>query len=178
MARCSDIIIPVSPTLCQVLLMQNARAALNLARIAPISTRIDHLRSNNEEFIEQYYNQVRLHSALGYRSPEEFEEQAGRGNLLTTTGATVRFFPPTEEKAFTLLAGEGIQTPSLYKSLLCSENQRDDGEGATLLQSVKDRIVSSERFTFQKAESCSNRKLYQERGSVYSFVGDFAAART
>lgn len=175
MARCSDIIIPVSPTLCQVLLMQNARAALNRANQYQ---NLDHLRSNNEEFIEQYYNQVRLHSALGYRSPEEFEEQAGRGNLLTTTGATVRFFPPTEEKAFTLLAGEGIQTPSLYKSLLCSENQRDDGEGATLLQSVKDRIVSSERFTFQKAESCSNRKLYQERGSVYSFVGDFAAART
>lgn len=90
---------------------------------------LDHLRSNNEKFIEQYYNQVRLHSAVGYRSPEEFEEQAGRGNLLTTTGATVRFFPPTEEKAFTLLAGEGIQTPSLYKSLLCSENQRDDGKG-------------------------------------------------
>jgi putative transposase len=33
---------------------------------------LDHLRSNIEEFIERYYNQVRLHSALGYRSPEEF----------------------------------------------------------------------------------------------------------
>jgi putative transposase len=74
---------------------------------------LDHLRSNIEEFIERYYNQVRLHSALGYRSPEEFEEQAGRENSLATTGATVRFFPPSEEKASTLLAGEGTQTPSL-----------------------------------------------------------------
>jgi putative transposase len=45
---------------------------------------LDHLRSNVEEFIERYYNQKRLHSALGYRSPEEFEEQAERENSLTT----------------------------------------------------------------------------------------------
>ena len=31
------------------------------------------LRQNLEEFIDQVYNQVRLHSALDYRSPEEFE---------------------------------------------------------------------------------------------------------
>jgi transposase InsO family protein len=36
---------------------------------------IDQLRTNIEEFIERYYNQQRLHSALGYRSPEEFERQ-------------------------------------------------------------------------------------------------------
>jgi putative transposase len=74
---------------------------------------LDHLRSNIEEFIERYYNQERLHSALGYLSPEEFEEQAGRENSLTTTGATVRFFPPTGEKASTRMTGEGTQTPSL-----------------------------------------------------------------
>src|SRR6266581_8763884 len=34
---------------------------------------LENLRANIEEFIEQYYNRQRLHSALGYRSPEEFE---------------------------------------------------------------------------------------------------------
>lgn len=34
----------------------------------------DELQQHLKEFIEQVYNHVRLHSALGYRSPEEFEE--------------------------------------------------------------------------------------------------------
>jgi len=32
------------------------------------------LRAHVREFIESYYNHQRLHSALGYRSPEEFEQ--------------------------------------------------------------------------------------------------------
>jgi len=35
---------------------------------------LDDLRANFQVFIEQYYNRHRLHSALGYRSPEKFEE--------------------------------------------------------------------------------------------------------
>ncbi len=37
---------------------------------------LEHLRANIEEFIEEYYNRPRLHSALGYESPEEFEKQS------------------------------------------------------------------------------------------------------
>ena len=51
---------------------------------------LDHLRANIEEFIEQYYNRCRLHSALGYQSPEEFEQVANCG--ATSAGATMSFF--------------------------------------------------------------------------------------
>jgi len=37
------------------------------------------LRENLDEFMEQIYNKVRLHSALGYRSPEEFEQSQAPG---------------------------------------------------------------------------------------------------
>jgi len=52
---------------------------------------LEHLRTNIETFIEQYYNRQRLHSALGYRSPEEFEQQIGGGNSADSPGATVKF---------------------------------------------------------------------------------------
>jgi putative transposase len=42
----------------------------------------EQLRTNVEEFIEQYYNRQRLHSALGYRSPEEFEQQTEVAGLV------------------------------------------------------------------------------------------------
>jgi putative transposase len=49
---------------------------------------LDHLRANIEEFIERYYNRCRLHSALGYRPPEEFELTAGSA----ADGAKMSFF--------------------------------------------------------------------------------------
>ncbi len=36
----------------------------------------DDLRERTEEFIEGYYNVCRLHSALGYRPPEDFEKES------------------------------------------------------------------------------------------------------
>jgi putative transposase len=36
------------------------------------------LEQHTAEFIDQFYNRERLHSALGYRSPEEFEQKIAR----------------------------------------------------------------------------------------------------
>jgi putative transposase len=36
---------------------------------------LEELKRNLEDFVERYYNRVRLHAALGYRSPVEFEQQ-------------------------------------------------------------------------------------------------------
>jgi len=52
-----------------------------------------HLRANIEEFIEQYYNRQRLHSSLGYCSPEEFERKAEPTNSAAESrSASMRFF--------------------------------------------------------------------------------------
>ena len=50
---------------------------------------LDQLRANIEEFIERYYNRCRLHSALDYRTPEEFDQVVTTET--TSTGASMIF---------------------------------------------------------------------------------------
>jgi hypothetical protein len=76
------------------------------------------LRSHIEEFIEQYYNRRRLHSALGYRPPEEFERQNQRANG-DARSASVEFVVndengENEEQASTALAGEEDSNAVLF----------------------------------------------------------------
>ena len=69
---------------------------------------MEHLRANLEDFIERYYNKKRLHSALGYLSPEKFEaiqtgDQSSKAATITCSFG----------RANTLLdLGTGTQTPS------------------------------------------------------------------
>jgi hypothetical protein len=71
----------------------------------------EHLRANIEEFTEEYYNQQRLHSVLGYRSPEEFERKAE--DQAESRGARIESFVNKEnDERFRKGCWDGTQTPS------------------------------------------------------------------
>jgi putative transposase len=54
---------------------------------------LEDLETHLEEFLDRYYNQRRLHSALGYRTPAEFEGQCGDPASMGETDAPkVSFF--------------------------------------------------------------------------------------
>ena len=93
---------------------------------------LEHLRRNIEEFIEQYYNRQRLHSALGYRSPEEFERQNEcRSPAADSRSATMAFFVndengENERRVSTKVAGEGdsIAVPFPRPHLLLGDTRK------------------------------------------------------
>jgi transposase InsO family protein len=79
---------------------------------------LEHLRANIEIFIEQYYNQQRLHSALGYRSPEEFEQQAQcQSGAAGSKGATITFVADRTQSS-TGMPEQGTQAPSPAPDLI------------------------------------------------------------
>jgi len=62
-----------------------------LRRYASEYRNFEDLRQSIEEFIDRYYNQCRLHSALGYCSPEEFENHT-QAQSRDSAGAMMTFF--------------------------------------------------------------------------------------
>ncbi len=56
----------------------------------------EELSQHLEEFIGAYYNRLRLHSALGYRTPEEFERDAAAAPSpgASQDAASMKFFSP------------------------------------------------------------------------------------
>jgi putative transposase len=67
---------------------------------------IDDLRANIEQFIDCYYNRQRLHSALGYRPPEEFEQLTPPAMI--PDGATMSFFRHGEIYRWDERQGNGV----------------------------------------------------------------------
>jgi len=70
------------------------------------------LRANIEEFIDEYYNRQRLHSALGYRSPEEFERTIECQSESRSARIQAFVNKANDEKISKGLLGTGTQMPS------------------------------------------------------------------
>jgi transposase InsO family protein len=77
---------PYDNAFCESFLRTFKREEINAGRYLDI----DDLRAHIAEFIEQYYNRLRMHSALGYRTPEEFE--AATAPAPATAAASMSFF--------------------------------------------------------------------------------------
>ena len=69
----------------------------------------DDLQQHLEDFLEHYYNRERLHSALGYRSPEEFERDTLAASGNSPDAATMKYFTPAEQDP---AADASIASPS------------------------------------------------------------------
>jgi putative transposase len=81
---------------------------------------LEHLHDNIEDFIVRYYNQKRLHSAIGYCSPEEFEKNANQASKTNSFSSLLAFFHEPIGNCSTGLVGEGTGCP-FPKPLPCSE---------------------------------------------------------
>lgn len=58
---------------------------------------LDDLRANLSRFFNTYYNATRLHSALGYQSPDDFEHTAARSAISAVAAAPKMSFSRHEE---------------------------------------------------------------------------------
>jgi putative transposase len=114
---------------------------------------IEDLREHIADFIERYYNQKRLHSALGHCSPAEFERKAG---VEAASSATVRFFSKNDAASSTELLGEETQTPSLPQTPSLLENQRDEARRETGVESCRMRLCCTCGFTSKNNGKCRN----------------------
>ncbi len=77
------------------------------------------LTAHVEEFLENYYNRQRLHSALGYRTPEEFEKEKEAPSADPLAGAAqMRFFQNPENPR----CQEGAGSPAGHSAVRCAES--------------------------------------------------------
>jgi len=100
---------------------------------------LDDLRAHVAEFIEQYYNRIRLHSALGYRPPEEFEQAAAPNTAGSYGAASMSFSRHGEiyrwdrETANTVSPAHPIdESPAGYSLAGCSPAEPESASPAEI----------------------------------------------
>ena len=91
---------------------------------------LEDLRAHIAEFIDQYYNRCRLHSALGYKTPEEFEQSFAENTVAAAAsmsfsrqGEDYRPDARKEERSDELVAPQTIgidESPAGYSLMSCS----------------------------------------------------------
>ena len=121
---------------------------------------LEHLRTNIEAFLDQYYNRSRLHSALGYKTPEEFEQAATATTV--AAGATMSFFRHGEAyrpDATNSVTGSGPQTtprtigydesPAGYSLASCSPAELASASPATTILK-QEEVFEKEILTKQQ----------------------------
>jgi transposase InsO family protein len=109
---------------------------------------LEDLRQHLEEFIDRYYNQVRLHSALGYQPPAEFEASLPATGV--STAASMSFFRHGEDYQTddsSLITRSRLQptppligcdeSPAGYSLARCSPAERASASPATTNSATK-----------------------------------------
>ena len=98
---------------------------------------LEDLRKKLTDFLERYYNRVRLHSALGYRPPTEFEQTLSRE--AASGAASMSFFRHTE----------------IYPSDECDESEKEPAETGSLSHRLDESPTSYSLAGCSPAEPAS-----------------------